>query len=107
MRVLYVLKHYKIVIVITKVLLLHVTYYQILGMETILDEQNSSLPTPIPGLLPPHPDYLFQVEELDFFHQGEQQTKFLSISVTHGRGIWLEPEKRKQQTSLNTCDLSK
>ena len=40
--------------------------------------------------------FLIQGEEPDFLHQGEQKAKFLTISVTCGRGIWLEPEKRKQ-----------
>ena len=91
-------------------------------MRTIVDEQNSISQAPIPRYLPPQqlptPDrgpegassckgsqkvtshsysaFLVQGEELDFLHQGEQKTKFLSISVTYGKGIWLEPEKRKQ-----------
>lgn len=96
------------------------------------------LPTPIAGLLPPQqlpllvliegPEVPLPVRaravtmkfftpsslpgsggELGFLHQGGQQTKFLSISMTPGRRIWLEPEKRKLLTSpnpsLHTCGI--
>lgn len=88
------------------------------------------LPTPIAGLLPPQqlpllvliegPEVPLPVRaravtmkfftpsslpgsggELGFLHQGGQQTKFLSISMTPGRRIWLEPENRKPLTSPN------